>query len=53
MKFLEKNIGKIGKTFSNINCSNVSLDQSQKAIEIKGKINKRDSIKHKSFCTAK
>ena len=42
-----------GKTFSNINCSNVFLDQSPKAKEIKAKINKWDLIKLKSFCTAK
>ena len=34
---LEENIG---KTFSAINCSNTFLDQSQKAKEIKAKINK-------------
>ena len=31
----------------NVNCSNVSLDQSPKAIEIKAKMNKWDLIKHK------
>ena len=44
---------KIGKTFSDINLSNVSLGQSPKAIEIKAKINKWDLIKLRSFCTAK
>ena len=37
MKILKENIG---KTFSDINCTNVSLGQSSKAIEIKAKINK-------------
>ena len=43
----------IGKTFSDINRSNVFLGQSPKATEIKAKINKWDLIKHKSFRTAK
>ena len=43
IKLLEENIG---KTFSNINHSNVSLGQSTKAIEIKAKINKWYLIKH-------
>ena len=34
----------IGKTFSDINCTNVFLCQSSKAIEIKPKINKWDLI---------
>ena len=42
IKLLEENIG---KTFSDINCTNVSLGQSPKAIEIKAKINKWDLIK--------
>ena len=37
IKLLEENIG---KTFSDINCTNVFLGQSPKAIEIKTKINK-------------
>ena len=37
-KFLEENIG---KTFSDINGSNIFLDQSPKAKEIKPKINMR------------
>ena len=37
IKLLEQNIG---KTFSDINCSNIFLDQSPKAEEIKVKINK-------------
>ena len=43
----------IGKTFSDINHTNVFLGQSPKAIEIKTKINKWDLIKLTSFCTAK
>ena len=37
IKLLEENIG---KTFSDINFSNISLGQSSKEIEIKAKINK-------------
>ena len=37
LKLQEDNIG---KTFSDINCTKVLLDQSLKAIEIKAKINK-------------
>ena len=43
----------IGKTFSDINRTNVFLGQSPKAIEIKTKINKWDLIKLTSFSTAK
>ena len=43
----------MGKTFCDINHSNVFLSQSLKAIEIKAKINKRDLIKLRSFCTAR
>ena len=50
IKLLEENIG---KTFSEINCTIVFLDQSFKAIEIKAKINKWDLIKLESFCTMK
>ena len=50
IRFLEENMG---KTFSDINHSNVFLDQSPKAIEIKTKIYKWDLIKLKKFCTAK
>jgi len=42
-----------GKTFCDINRTNVFLGQSPKAIEIKTKINKCDIIKPISFCIAK
>ena len=50
IKLLEENTG---KTFSDINHTNVFLGQSPKTIEIKAKMNKRDLIKLRSFCTAK
>ena len=50
IKDIEKNIC---KRFSDINHSNIFLDQSPRAKEIKTKINKWDLIKFKSFCTAK
>ena len=43
----------IGKTFSTINCTNVFLGQSPKAIEIKAKINKWDLIKLTRFLHSK
>ena len=49
IKLLEENIG---KTFSDINHSNVFLGQSPKAKEIKAKINEWDPIKLINFCTA-
>ena len=49
IKLLEENIG---KTFSDINCTHVFLDQFTKAIDIKAEINKWDLIKLISFCTA-
>ena len=50
IKLLKENIG---KTFLDINHSNIFLDQSPKAKEIKAKINKWDLIKLKIFCTSK
>ena len=50
IKLLEQNIG---KTFSDINHTNVFLGQTPKAIEIKTIINQWDLIKLKSLCTAK
>ena len=50
IKLLEENIG---KTFSDINCSNVFLGQSPKAIEIKEKINKWELIKTYKFLHSK
>ena len=44
IKLLEENIG---KTFSDTDCTNVSLGQSPKAIEIQTKINQWDLTKHK------
>ena len=49
LKLLEENIG---KTFSDINQSNVFLGQSPRTIEIKTEINKWDLIKFIRFCTA-
>ena len=49
-----KSLGEIiGRTFFDINRSNVFLGQFPKTIEIKLKINKWDLIKLLSFCTAK
>ena len=43
----------IGKTFSDINCTNVFLGQSPKEVEIKTYINKWDIIKLTCFCKEK
>ena len=50
IKFLGENVG---RTLFGINHSNISLDLSPKAKEIKAKINTCNLIKLKSFCTAK
>jgi len=50
IKLLKENIG---KTFSDINCTNVFLGQSPKTIEIKRKINKWDLIKLTRFLNSK
>ena len=50
IKLLKENIG---RTLFDRNCSNIFLDLSLQAKEVKAKINKWDLIKLKSFCTAK
>ena len=50
IKLSEENTG---KTFSDINCTNVFLGQSPGALEIKAKINKRDLIKLTGFPAGK
>ena len=50
VKILEENIG---KTFFDINHSNILVDPPPRVMEIKTKINKWDLIKLKSFSTAK
>ena len=50
MKVLEKNIG---RKISDIPCSNIFIDTSPRARDIKERINKWDLIKIKSFCMAK
>ena len=50
IKLLEENIG---KTLSDINHSRILNDPLPRVMEIKAKINKRDLIKLKSFCTTK
>ena len=50
MKLPGKNIG---KTFSDINSSNVFYISLSKTIEMKAKISQWDLIKLISFCTAK
>ena len=49
IKLLEENTG---KTFSDINPTNVFLGQTPKATEIKAKISQWDLIKMTSFCKA-
>ena len=50
IKLLEEDIG---RTFSDINYSNIVFNPSPRIMEIKTKINKLELIKLKSFCTAK
>ena len=50
IKLLEENIG---KTFPDINLTNIFSGQSPKATETKAKRNHWDLIKRTSFCTAK
>ena len=50
IKLLEENID---KTLSNINHSKILYDPHPRIMEINAKINKRDIIKLKSFCTMK
>ena len=50
IKLLEEDTG---KTLSNINHSKILYDPSPRVMEIKTKVNKRDLIKLRSFCTAK
>ena len=50
MKFLEE---KIGRTCSDINLNKILYDPPPRVMEIKAKINKRDLIKLKCFCTKK
>ena len=50
IKLLEENIG---RTHSDINCSNIFFDLSSRIMEIKTKTNKWDRLKLKNFCTAK
>ena len=50
IKLLEENLG---RTLFHINHSKILFDPLPRVIEIKAKINKRELIKLKSFCTAK
>ena len=50
IKLLEENVD---RTFSDINHSKMLYDSPPRVMEIKAKINKRDLIKLKSFCTIK
>ena len=50
IKFLEENTG---RTLSDINLSNISVDPPPRVMKLRTKINKWDLMKLKSFCTAK
>ena len=50
IKLLEENVG---KTLSDINHSRILYDPLPRILEINAKINKRDLIKLKSFCTTR
>ena len=50
IKLLGENIG---KTLSDIHHSRILYDPPPRILEIKAKINKRDLIKLKSFCTTR
>ena len=50
VKLLEENTG---KTLPDINHSRILYDPPPRILEIRAKINKRDPIKIKSFCTTK
>ena len=50
IKLLEEHIG---RTLDDINQSKILYDPPPRVTEIKTKINKRDQIKLKSFCTTK
>ena len=50
IKLLEENIG---RTLDDINQSRILYDPPPRVMEIKTKVNKRDLIKLRSFCTAK
>ena len=50
VKLLEENMD---KTLSDINHSKILYDPPPRILEIKGKINKWDLMKFKSFCTTK
>ena len=50
IKFLEENIG---RTFNDINQNKILYNPPPRVMEIKTKVNKRDLIKLKSFCTTK
>ena len=50
MELLEENIG---RTLNDINQNKILYDPPPRVMEIKIKVNKRDLIKVKSFCTAK